>query len=109
MNNEKQLPPELVEKMLNYVTIYYGKYERAERCAHVAVNYSEQENTHMFNAVQVLAIALKKTENQRDELVETLKSCKQFIESNLDVLAPFPTRNELDKINEFLKNYEDGK
>ena len=102
MNNEKQLPPELVEKMRRA----YNNPKDHKECVQVAVDYSKRENLLINQSTDAIIAHL---EQQRDELVEALKSCKQFIESNSDVLAPFPTRSELDKINEFIKNYEDGK
>ena len=108
MNNEKQLPPELVEKIrkVQIETMGVSNSQSAHIYAQIAVDYSKRENLLINQSTDAIIAHL---EQQRDELVEALKSCKQFIESNLDVLAPFPTRSELDKINELLKNYEDGK
>lgn len=45
MNNEKQLPPELVEKMLNGAGLFRSE---AEKCAQIAVNHAEKENKELI-------------------------------------------------------------
>lgn len=111
------LPPELVEKMQKYILKHYPDIIPGDKlrtlsfeCAQIAVQYSEEENTHMFNAVQLLANKLQKIEKQRDELLEALRESKTEIIKLKDHYHDVGHGlKHLMKIEQLLKKHEDGK
>lgn len=75
MSNNNPLSPELVEKMrLEICNVGDWQVQLySKQCAQIAVEYAEQENEIVLNAMSSLSDKYNSIKKQRGELIEALK------------------------------------
>ncbi len=99
--SNKQLPPELVDRMIKTIYIKIGGSEflpeLSKQCAQIAVDYADEQNAYIQHTYNE---SLELLQKQRDELIECLTKC----EKSLSFIGSDTT-----EIKQLLKKNEDGK
>ena len=112
------LPPELVEKFKLFVNTMKESYQHnAEQCAQIAVDYAAENSFNSISACAKLSLEKSDLEQQRDELVEALKSKYDYLEEIAMLITSdnwteqFRTKwnSEMTSLEQLLKKHEDGK